>query len=153
MKTIEKILFVDADDTARGVMASQIMRREELISEPQIDSRGIVVLFPEPLNRKAEAVLARNNLSAAGHEARQLTQEDVTRNTLVLVMEERQKEKVREIAPEIQALYTVSEYAGIPGDIGELFGAELPAYGACYELLEKLITIIAAKINEEEDNR
>ena len=150
MRAFEKILFVDADDTARGVMATQLLRREELIAEPQIDSRGIVVLFPEQVNRKAEAVLARHGIPAAGHEATQLTAEDITPGTLVLVMEENQKEKVREIAPETPALYTISEYAGVSGDISELFGAELSAYGACFELMKKLITIIATKLNEED---
>ena len=82
----EKIIFVDTDATARGVMAAAIMKEEPLQFDTQILTRGLVVLFPEPVNQKIEAILANHGLTAKGHEAKQLSEEDLDEKTLVLVM-------------------------------------------------------------------
>ena len=55
---------MDADDTARAPMAKAILQSKELPWPMEIGSRGLVVLFPQPVNQKVEAVLARNGLSA-----------------------------------------------------------------------------------------
>ena len=67
MKHYSRILFVDADDTARAPMAKAILQSKELPWPMEIGSRGLVVLFPQPVNQKVEAVLARNGLSAKDH--------------------------------------------------------------------------------------
>ena len=57
MKRYNKIIFVCDSGTARAPMAEAIMK-EYIIKYPvEIESRGLVVLFPEPLNQKTEAVL------------------------------------------------------------------------------------------------
>ena len=58
---------MDADDTARAPMAKAILQSKELPWPMEIGSRGLVVLFPQPVNQKVEAVLARNGLSAKDH--------------------------------------------------------------------------------------
>lgn len=76
MKHYSRILFVDADDTARAPMAKAILQSKELPWPMEIGSRGLVVLFPQPVNQKVEAVLARNGLSAKDHTTTPLTAED-----------------------------------------------------------------------------
>ena len=61
---------MDADDTARAPMAKAILQSKELPWPMEIGSRGLVVLFPQPVNQKVEAVLARNGLSAKDHTGR-----------------------------------------------------------------------------------
>ena len=51
---------MDADDTARAPMAKAILQSKELPWPMEIGSRGLVVLFPQPVNQKVEAVLARS---------------------------------------------------------------------------------------------
>ena len=65
MKHYSRILFVDADDTARAPMAKAILQSKELPWPMEIGSRGLVVLFPQPVNQKVEAVLARNGRATA----------------------------------------------------------------------------------------
>ena len=55
-----------------------------------------MVLFPEPLNPKAEAVLAANGYPDPSHTARQLEQEDIGGDVLLLTMEDRQKSQIWE---------------------------------------------------------
>ena len=91
---------MDADDTARAPMAKAILQSKELPWPMEIGSRGLVVLFPQPVNQKVEAVLARNGLSAKDHTTTPLTAEDINDDTLLLVMEDSQREKIREDFPD-----------------------------------------------------
>ena len=70
---------------------------EYVLKHPvEIGARGMIVLFPEPLNQKAEAVMISNGINLEGYMSAQLTEEDFTEDTLVLVMEHAQLEKVLE---------------------------------------------------------
>ena len=67
MKHYNRLIFVDADDTSRAPMAKVIMKTKQLFRPIEIDSRGLVVLFPQPINQKAEAVLISNGYTAKDH--------------------------------------------------------------------------------------
>ena len=75
MKRYDKLIFVSNSDTCRSPMAKAIMQSKFLLEHLEIESRGLVCLFPEPVNQKAEAVLASNGLTMREHEARQLEEE------------------------------------------------------------------------------
>ena len=60
MEKIEKIIFAGKRAICREPMAAAILQREHLNFPVEILARGIVVLFPEPLNQKAEAVMISN---------------------------------------------------------------------------------------------
>ncbi|MBR0397456.1 MAG: hypothetical protein IJI10_04215 [Eubacterium sp.] len=151
MMPFKKVIFVDGDATARSVMAAAIMREEPVGKEIEVLARGLVVLFPEPVNQKIEAILANNNLTAKGHEAVQLTPEEIEADTLLLVMEQEQVEKVRELSPRAEHVTTVSAFAGFSGDIEPLYGADLPTCGKCFEILQGLVKIIAEKLLNEDE--
>ncbi len=150
MKKYDRLIFLDADDTARAPMAALVMQQQSLLSELKIFSRGLVVLFPEPINPKAEAVLVSHGLTAKDHTAAQLKQEEITPRTLILTMEDNQKEKVWSTYEEAANVYTFAEFAGAKGDLLPLWGEALPSYGKCLEVIEILIQALAAKLNEEE---
>ena len=152
MMPYKRVVFVDGDATARSVMAAAIMREEPIGTEVEVLARGLVVLFPEPVNQKIEAILASNNLTAKGHEAVQLTPEDIDSDTLLLVMEKDQIKKVQELSPRAEHVATVSGFAGFAGDIEPLYGADLPTCGKCFEILQGLVKIIAEKLLNEEDS-
>jgi len=52
----EKIIFVCTGNTCRSPMAATIYRSLETNSDIKVISRGLVVLFSEPSNPKAEIV-------------------------------------------------------------------------------------------------
>ena len=56
----KKLIFVDTNDNCRAPMAEMILKRKFLTNPLTIESRGMVVLFPEPLNPKAEAPAAKS---------------------------------------------------------------------------------------------
>lgn len=149
MRRYSKLFFVDEDDNSRSAMAKIIMQSKFLLKPMAIESRGLVVLFPEPMNQKAEAVLIGNGYSVAGHEAKPLLQEDINEEALILTMEDSQKEKIWMNYGHALNVYTLTEYVKWQGDVVPLFGEPLTEYGKCYELLEALIAGLAVHLNEE----
>ena len=153
MKHYNRLIFVDADDTSRAPMAKVIMKTKQLFRTIEIDSRGLVVLFPQPINQKAEAVLISNGYTAKDHASAAFSAEDVQEGTLILTMEEEYKEKLQEEYPEAEDVYTISEFLQMNREVEPVFGEPLTSYGKCYEMLENMISGIVVKLNEEELKR
>lgn len=153
VKEYDRLIFVDVDDTCRAPMAKMIMKSKFLFSPLEIDSRGLVVLFPEPINQKAEAVLISNGFHAKDHKAVQFSQEDVGERVLILTMEESQRAKILGNYEHVSDIYTIAQYAGETEDVKPLYGAPLSAYGKCYETLETLVSGVVIRLNEEELKR
>ena len=109
---------------------------------------GLSVCFR---SQKVEAVLARNGLSAKDHTTTPLTAEDINDDTLLLVMEDSQREKIREDFPDAPHLQTIAGFLRLAGDIPALYGEPLTEYGKCYEALEFLIEGVLARLKEEEE--
>ncbi|MDO4632553.1 MAG: phosphotyrosine protein phosphatase [Eubacteriales bacterium] len=150
MKKYDKVLFVSHSDTCRGPMAEAIMQRLVLLEDILIDSKGMIVLFPEPVNPKAADVLRMNGQELQEHMAVPFTVDDFDDRTLILTMEEAQKEKLLKDYPaQAKNLYTLLEYIGRSGDIYDPIGKDLPEYGKCFHILEAIIQEIAKVLREE----
>ena len=79
MKQYNRILFVAENGTCRAPMAAGILGEYVLKHPVEIGARGMIVLFPEPLNQKAEAVMISNGINLEGYMSAQLTEEDFYR--------------------------------------------------------------------------
>lgn len=118
----------------------------------EILARGIVVLFPEPINQKAEAVMISNGLHLQDYQTVGLRESDVDEDTLVICFEDVQKERIKSILPvtfpegQLQVLH---EIIGDELEIMNPYGAPLPSYGLLYESLNKSITKLADLMEEE----
>ena len=121
MKRYDKLIFVSNGDTCRAPMAEAVLKSKYLLEELEILSKGLVVLFPEPVNPKAEAVLAGHGLDMSSHAAEQFAQSDL-----------------------------LTEYIGESGDITNPMGGTMEDYEACYQEMEKLISSLVIELNEEE---
>ena len=97
MEKIEKIIFAGKRAICREPMAAAILQREHLNFPVEILARGIVVLFPEPLNQKAEAVMISNGITLENYMSSQLEPSDFGEHTLVLTFDQAAKEKVLEM--------------------------------------------------------
>ena len=108
MRRYDRLIFVSNSDTAVGPMAEAILQSKYLLEELAITSKGVVVLFPEPINPKAEAVLVSNGLTMKEHMSDPLVREDFEERTLILATSESVKQKVlNEIAPEDAQVQTL----------------------------------------------
>ena len=142
-----KIIFVSTSDTCRGVMCTQILKSLELKDFYVIDSRGLVVLFEEPVNQKAEAILISNKLETSSHISQMLSKDDVDDSTLILTMESTQKDKIISEYGDNGNIFTLNEFVDVHLDIPNPYGKALQSYGECYEVLVRLVEKLAYKLN------
>lgn len=152
MKEYNRIVFVCGSDTCRGPMAAGILSECHLKRPVEILSRGLVVLFPEPLNQKAEAVMISNGINMEGFMSAQLTEADLTEDTLVLLMERVQMEKFLEKFENVNPgdVHVLTELVGDELEILDPYGGTLQAYGLCYETMRKTILKLVNLLNEGE---
>ena len=151
MKKYSKIIFVCDSGTMRAPMAEVIMKEYTIKYPLEIESRGLVVLFPEPLNQKAEAVLISNGINVGDHMSKQLSPEDLVPENLIITMEEIQRQKILEEYEEVADVdvEVLTELVGDELEIIDPYGGTLQTYGLCYETLNKTIKKLVNFINEE----
>lgn len=144
-----RIVFVSGTDTCTGPMAAAILRSREgeLEQEYVVDSRGLVVLFPEPANQKAEAVLKSAQMTLEGHTATAFSEMEIEKDILILTMSEEQKDKIVSKYGDNGNIYTIAEFAGENIEIPKLYGKPLSAYGERMEMMSKLIDKLIKKLN------
>lgn len=147
----QRIIFVDENGTCRAPMATELLR-ECIPEEPvEILPRGLTVLFPEPLNQKADAVMISNGIHLEDYSSCALKEEDVTEDTLLICFEDSERERILKVLPEnfpegqVQVLH---ELVGDELEIMNPYGAPLTAYGLLFESLNKAIFKLAKQMGE-----
>ncbi len=150
LQKYRRILFVSGSDSCRGPMAAELLLHAELTKEYKIGSRGLVVLFPEPANPKAEAIMRSQQMTLEKHEATQLTEEDLDEDTLILTMEDSYKWKIVSDYENVKNVYNLGEFVDDEREVSSAHGQPLVSYGENFELLKELIEKLARKLNEEE---
>ena len=149
MKQYNRILFVAESGTSRAPMAAGILSEYTLKHPVTIECRGLVVLFPEPLNQKAEAVLISNGISTEGMVSTQLEESDITETTMVFTMESSQRERIIESFADIdpEQVFVLSQYVGDELEILDPYGGTLQSYGLCYESLRATLKKLVKRLN------
>ena len=135
-------------------MAEAILQHKLLLEDILVDSKGMIVLFPEPVNPKARDVLMQHNLELEEQAAVQFSADDFDERTLILTMEKTQKEKIQEeYGEQVRNLYTISEYSQMEDeeDIYDPHGKALEEYGHCFDVLEIIISKLTNVLLQEED--
>lgn len=152
MKRYNRVVFAAESGTCRAPMAMGILKEYALKYPVEVEARGLVVLFPEPLNQKAEAVMISNGINMEAYMSKQLTEEDFTEDTLVLVMEQVQREKILEKYENANPdnVQVLTELVGDELEILDPYGGTLQSYGLCYETMRKSIKKLATLLNEAE---
>ena len=152
MKYYDKLIFVSESDTSTSPMAEAILQQIFLLEDILITSKGLVVLFPEPINPKAEAVLVSHSLSMKDHVSEQLTEDDFDDRTLILTMNESQRDQLLKDHEHAKNVFSIASYIQADEDIHDPYGGSLADYNHVYEEL-KAYVLRLSKILSLEDNR
>ena len=150
MNRYQKVIFVSTGGTCRSILAKAIYRNINTNEDLQIESRGLVVLFEEPVNPKAVAIAKSKGISIEDEKSEQLTMDDFGDDILVLVMTDLLKKKVYDEFENAVNVYSIREFAGEAIDVEAAYGGDLTEYGSQFKYLEKLITIVKDKIEQDE---
>ena len=149
--TYNRIVFVGESGNSRAPMAAEILRSMMPADALDIQAKGLVVLFPEPLNQKVEAVMASNGLRTEGFLSTPLKGEDFGEKTLILTMNSSQQERITEQFESAQNVYVLSDYVGDELEILNPYGQSLQVYGLCFETLQRTVSRLVKKLTEGKD--
>ena len=152
LQKYRRVMFVSNSDNCRGPMAAELLRNQSLDQEYEVCSRGMVVLFPEPANQKAEAIMRSQQMTLEKHMATQLVEEDLDDDTLVLTFDEKRKWKIIAEYENVKNVYTLNEYIEDEREVKSSHGQPLTVYGENFELMRELIKKLAEKLNQEGKN-
>ena len=151
MKNFDKLLLVCKSNTSVSPMAEAIAGELLRLEDILIESRGLVVLFPEPINPKAEAILVSNSLSLKNHVSSPFSKDDFDPRTLILTMTQGQKEAVVEECHDDLNLYSLPEYIGSDEEVFDPYGGGMAEYGHCFEQLKVMLEKAADRLKQEEN--
>lgn len=148
MLEYSKILFVTDTDTSTGPLAAAILRHYlPLEKTVEIDSRGLAVLFPEPMNPKTVAIASAKGLTL-DRTSEQLVEEDFGTDALVFVLDKTKKQSIYDDYSEAVNVYTLKEYINEAGSIINPDGGELADYAKVYDTLDEIIIKLANKLKQ-----
>ena len=141
MLEYSKVIFVTDTDTSLGPLAAALLKHYLPQERATIESKGLAVLFPEPMNPKTVAIAASKGIEI-DRSSVQLTGEDV----LVLVLDETKKQGIYDDFAEAVNVYTLKEYINEQGSITNPDGGELADYAKLYETVDEVIIKLANKL-------
>ena len=93
---MKKIIMVSTHNTCRSFIAESVLRqylKEAHQEDIEVISRGLVVLFPEPVHPKAADMVRNSGIEILDFQSHQLLQEEVETSDLILTMTEEQKKR------------------------------------------------------------
>ncbi len=123
-----KVIFVSEDDTYRGPVAAALMKQKLPRGVPEVESRGLVVLFNEPPNMKGARILSDMGIDIENHSSKQLQGEDFSDTTLIVLMAERSKKMIYERFNNATNVFTLRELSGEEGDVDIPYGKGIEEY-------------------------
>lgn len=144
------ILFACAGNTCRSVMAQHLLAEKLRLAGRtglEVRSCGLLVEPFQLVHEHAVAVLKERGLDAAGQVPSPAGPDHADWADLVLLMTQRQKLQWLERFPSCTGrVFTLGEYARMPGDIKDPWGGTLADYRLAAETIERALDLILPKI-------
>ncbi len=139
LRNYKKVVFVCKENLNLSPMCEWILKSILMDKSLEICSRGLVVLFEEPVNAKIISVLGKHCIPCRDQVSRQLKQSDIDDDTLVITMSFTEKVKVVEDFGMTEHVYTLRELVGLEDDVTDPYGGDEQAYEDTYKELKDLL--------------
>ncbi len=120
-------------------MAACLLQQHLDAAGVETASAGLTALVGQPIDPTAGEVLAAHGLDASAHRARQATPEILQRADLVLVMETRQRDALRQLAPEATGKVYLLDKWGQSRDVPDPYGRPRDVFERVYRMIEQAI--------------
>lgn len=146
MGEIKRIVFICKENVTQSPMAEWIFRSIIMDTEKVVESRGLVVLFPEPLNSKVSENLRVHSVPCKEQASVQLTKDDFQDDSLLITMNTAEKISIVEQYGVTENLYTLKEFVGEDGDVFDPYGGDEQGYETLYLELKDLLYKVKGKL-------
>lgn len=143
-----RILFVCSGNTCRSPMAEGLAK-EFFPREFEVFSAGINAYAGSPANDKAIEAMKEKGIDISTHLAVLLDRDKLASADLVIAMTKDHKQYLLRVYPEYkEKIVLIGEYAGAGKgkDVPDPWGGSQEVYRRCAQDLERLIKLIAAKL-------
>ncbi|MBP2637717.1 MAG: ywlE [Firmicutes bacterium] len=150
-----KILLVCTGNTCRSPMAAALLtdmvKKAGLDGEVVVDSAGVSA-WQQPASKHAQTIMRQNGLQLDKHYSKQLDVAELREADLVLAMTNAHKRAIFGLLPVAEVtgmtgkIYTLTEFAGVTGDVTDPFGGSEAEYYSCAQQLQQLLNLSWGKI-------
>lgn len=146
MTQYKNIIVVGTNNTSRSFMAETVLHqlcREHEMEDVEVVSRGLVVLFPEPVHPMAAEVVGEAGYLIQDFWASKLSSEEVEAADLLLTITADEKERVladfEEELGENTKVFTLTEFADENIGIPNPYGKEKDDYKQCFITIKRMV--------------
>lgn len=147
MRSYDKVIFICTTNTFCSPVAEAVYKEIAPAWLPEAVSRGIVVLFSEPISPKVNVILSSHDIGVSNHKhSMQLKKEDITQDTLMLAMAFSEKVKLMEDFGLDSNVYTIGEFIGEDTDMVNPYGADDAQYKSFFEEVQKRVERVILRI-------
>lgn len=144
-----KIIIVGESNLCRSFMGEAILRgllKRKQISEIEVISRGLVVLFSEPVSPQAARLLREHGYPIEEFRSTQLTEEEMQSADLVLTMTEEQAERIRSDFHVSTTCMSLGTFIDMDTPIPEMQGDSEEEYLQCFTAIEHVMEAVADRV-------
>lgn len=149
---ISKVIFVDEDNTGLSPLAAALFdaRSGGKASGISAQSRGTVVLFPEPVNSMIADIALKYGVNIQDHQARALSEADYGPDVLILALDSTSQKRAFAAHSGFSNIFILKEYIGETGDVKAPLGEGREKYETVCETVERLMEQLIQKFKDEE---
>lgn len=144
-----KIIIVGENNVCHSFMCEVILRgllKKKNIKEIEIVSRGLVVLFSEPVSPLAASALIDHGYLIEDFRSAQLTREDMDSADLVLALSDEQAERIHQDFASSTACMSLSTFLDVDTSIPDVSGGTQEDYQHCFMIVEQLMEAVADRV-------
>lgn len=134
----KKVIFVSKDGTYRAPISACVLQNI-VGNEMKVEARGLVVLFPEPINPKGVEAAMMKGYIPVDTTSKALGEKDFDFENLILVMTEKIKQQIYDNFKNAVNVYSLKEFAGGQGNIESPFGKSNDEYVENFEIINEWV--------------
>ncbi len=136
---INRVLIVCVGNICRSPTAEYLLRDRLRGTGKQVESAGLAAVVGQTIDPVAEAVLAAHGLTAAGHVARQVSQDMISEADMVIAMDRRHVSAIQALAPHARGkTFLLGRWQGdVP--IPDPYGRDQAAFEKAYTMIHDAV--------------